>query len=302
MSTFEPNFVMNKIRLSAIIVLVLLAVFSLDGLLVSCAPSHAPTADKTRQSLIDITNIYLDSLLANDPSKLPVSSNVRYTENGNEIKLGEGLWQTATGITYRQYFVDPSAGQVLFFGVVDEDGKLANLMVRLKATDNKIEEIETIVCRKGKSSVASPESLVTPKPIYDEIVPESERSSGNKMIAMANSYLDGLEQHSAENVPFYSSCNRTENGFQTTNNPINNFFGMDAASQLKFFTYISKVRDRRFFIMDEERGLVGGIFMFDCPETRSLLLAEVFKVINGQIWEIEALMVNTPYGQTSGWQ
>lgn len=251
---------------------------------------------------MDVTNLYLNSLVDNDPSKLPVSSNVKFTENGNEIKLGEGLWQTATGITYRQYFIDPSTGQVLFFGVVDEDGEIANLMVRLKTTGNKIEEIETIVCRKGQSSVASPESLVTPKPIYDEIVPESERSSREQMIAIANSYFDGLEQNSAENVPLHPSCNRTENGFQTTNNPVNKFLGMDAASQLKLFTYITKVRDRRFFIIDEERGLVGGIFIFDCPETRSILLAEVFKVINGQIREIEALMVNTPYGQTSGWQ
>jgi hypothetical protein len=293
---------MNKMRFSTIITLVLLAAFSFDALLVSCAPSPSPTIDKTKQSLINVTNLYLDSLVTNDPSKLPVSSNIRFTENGNEIKLGESLWQTATGITYRQYFVDPTAGQVLFYGVVDEDGKLANLMVRLKVTDAKIEEIETIVCRKGQSSVASPESLVTPKPIYDEIVPESEHSSRDTMIAIANSYLDGLEQHSAVNVPLYASCNRTENGFQTTNNPVNNFFGMDAASQLKLFTYITKVRDRRFLIIDEERGLVGGIFMFDCPETRSILLAEVFKVINGQIWEIEALMVNTPFGQTSGWQ
>ncbi|UCH52152.1 MAG: DUF1385 domain-containing protein [Chloroflexota bacterium] len=261
-----------------------------------------PIADKTRQSLVDITNLYLDLLVDNDLAKLPVSSNIRFTENGNEIKLGKGLWQTATDITYRQYFVDPSTGQVLFFGVVDEDGTLANLMVRLKVTDNKIEEIETIVCRKGQSSVASPESLVTPKPVYDEIVPESERSSRDKVIAIANSYFDGLEQNSAENVPFHPSCNRTENGFQTTNNPINKFLGMDAASQLKLFTYITKVRDRRFFIIDEKRGLVGGIFIFDCPETRSILLAEVFKVISGQIREIEALMVNTPYGQTSGWQ
>jgi hypothetical protein len=175
-------------------------------------------------------------------------------------------------------------------------------MIRLKITNNKIEEIETIVCRKGQSSVASPESLFTPNPIYDEIVPESERSSSDKLIAIANSYLDGLEQNSAENVPIDPSCIRTENGVQTTNNPINSLFGMDAASQLKMFTYIAKVRDRRFLIVDEERGLVGGIFIFDCPETRSILLAEVFKITNGQIRRIEALMVNTPYGQTSGWQ
>ncbi len=293
---------MNRVKRSAVISLVLLLAFSFDSLLISCSTSSAPSADNTRQSLTDITNQYLDSLVQNDPTKLPVSNNVRFTENGNEKKLGEGLWQTATDITYRQYFVDPDAHQVLFFGVVDEDGKLANLMVRLKVTDQKIDEIETIVCRKGQSSVASPESMVTPNPIYDEIVPESERTSGHEMIAIANSYLVGLEQHSSENVPIDPACNRIENGVQTTNNPVNKLFGMDTASQLKMFTYIDKVRDRRYLITDEEHGLVGGIFIFDCPETRSILLAEVFKVVNGKIRQIEALMVNTPYEQASAWQ
>ena len=193
---------MNKTRFSAIIALVLLVAFSFDALFVSCSTSPATTADTTRQSLIDITNLYLDALVDNDPAKLPVSSNVRFTENGNETKLGEGLWQTATGITYRQYFVDTTAGQMLLFGVVDEDGTLANLMVRLKVADNKIEEIETIVCRKGKSSVASPESLVTPRPIYDQIVPRSQRYPHDKMIAIANSYFDGIEQKSAKRARF----------------------------------------------------------------------------------------------------
>lgn len=293
---------MNKARFSIIVSIILLLALSFSSLLISCSTSSAPTADKARQSLIDMTNLYLDALVQHDPAKLPVSSNIRFTENGKEAKLGEGLWQTATNITYRQYFVDPSNGQVLFYGVVDESGKLANYMVRLKVSDNKIQEIETILCRKGQSSVASPESLITPNPVYDEIVPESERSSRDKLIAIANIYFDGLEKHSPENVPIDPACIRIENGVQTTNNPINSLFGMDAASQLKMFTYINKVRDRRFLIVDEERGLVGGIFIFDCPRTRSILLAEIFKVTNGQIRRIEASMVNTPYEQASAWQ
>jgi hypothetical protein len=122
----EATSIMYKIRFSVIISLIILLAFSFNSLLISCSKSSTPTADKARQSLIDITNLYLTSLVQNDPAKLPVSSNVRFTENGNEIKLGEGLWQTATDITYHQYFVDPSTGQVLFYGVVDEDGKLTN--------------------------------------------------------------------------------------------------------------------------------------------------------------------------------
>ncbi len=87
------------------------------------------------------------------------------------------------------------------------------------------------------------------------------------------------------------------------------------------FTYIPRVRDRRYPIVDEERGLVFSIIMFDMPgeatsavvngrtmelsesqrTKRSLLLMEVFKVVGGRIRDIEAFMFNTPLGAPSGW-
>ena len=273
-----------------------------------------------RQFLIDISDRYLDSLVKNNPAGLPIAKNVRFTENGHEIKLGEGLWKTATGITYRQYFVDPAGDQVGFFGVAAENGVLAHLMLRLKVLDNKISEVETIVSRRGQSSVSSPKSLVTPNPIFEEILAESERSPRTRMIAIANSYFDGIEQSSAKNVPFHPDCKRTENGVKPTSNPPR--FAMDVAAGLKYFTYITKVRNRRFLIVDEERGFVWGIVVFDVPgnirkidvpgapvelnrpqvlNARSVLIAEVFKIVNGLIREIEALMVNVPLGSPSGW-
>ena len=34
---------------------------------------------------------------------------------------------------------------------------------------------------------------------------------------------------------------------------------------------------------------------------RSMFLAEIFKIVDGQILSIEALMVNAPFGAVSGW-
>jgi hypothetical protein len=34
----------------------------------------------------------LDALAAHDPSKLPLAKSARYTENGRELKLGDGMW------------------------------------------------------------------------------------------------------------------------------------------------------------------------------------------------------------------
>ena len=100
------------------------------------------------EDLIAVMNRYLGQLVKNNPAGLPVAKDVKITENGYPIRLGNGLFQTAEKITYKQYMTDPSAGQVMVFGVAKESVLLANFMVRLKVVKDKITEIETIVARK----------------------------------------------------------------------------------------------------------------------------------------------------------
>ncbi len=69
----------------------------------------------SKEELIGIANLYLDALTANDPSRLPVTDDVRFTENTRAMKLGEGLWKTASAIKYRHTVADPLQGQVGVF-------------------------------------------------------------------------------------------------------------------------------------------------------------------------------------------
>lgn len=269
--------------------------------------------DPERNYLIRMINLYLDSMIKNDFHALQVSPNIKFTENGKELALGQGVWNTISSINYRQYFVDPLEGQVAVFCVIDEGEVPATLMIRLKIIDHLISEVETILTHYGEASVFYPKGLKIPKPILDELLEKSERSSRNEMISIANRYFDGIEQNDGTNVPFHPECNRFENGFQTTNNPRTEFTKYDCYNQMSKFTYITKVRDRRFLIIDEERGLVWGIFLLDCPgnvgseslgalkNPRTVFVAECFKIISGQIRQIEVLMVNTPFGSKSGW-
>jgi hypothetical protein len=98
--------------------------------------------------------------------------------------------------------------------------------------------------------------------------------------------------------------------------------GYLAEFEKRIFSYITRVRDQRFVIVDEAKGLVCGTFLMDVPGRRedfasfpipfeklpvhmytphTIMLAELFKIVSGQIREIEALMVNVPLGATSGW-
>ena len=62
-----------------------------------------------RTCLEGVVEKYLAALVAHDPSRLPLAVNVRFTENGQELHLGDGLWGTTSGLgKYQLYVADPA--------------------------------------------------------------------------------------------------------------------------------------------------------------------------------------------------
>lgn len=278
-----------------------------------------------KEELIGFADQYLDALAVKDPSLLTVTDDVRFTENARPMKLGEGLWKTALAIKYRHTVADPLQGQVGVFCTLQEGGDhLTLLALRLKVMNRRIAEVETMVSRYAGQDVAfKPKALVVPNPMLTEEVPISERVSRDRMIAIADLYLEGLEKNSSESIPLHPDCNRLENGLQTTNNPDLGFLlSLPCATQIPMFTYMTQIRDRRYPVVDEELGLVWCMVIFDVPGTvktaqlpgygivelpartqypRSMLVAELFKIRNGLIRYIEALLTSVPLGTESGW-
>ncbi len=85
--------------------------------------------DKTenRNELVGYADLYLKALTAHDPSRLPVTEDVRFTENTRLMKIGEGLWKTASAIKYRHVVADPRQGQVGVFCTLQEGGEYLTL-------------------------------------------------------------------------------------------------------------------------------------------------------------------------------
>jgi aldehyde dehydrogenase (NAD+) len=70
-------------------------------------------------------NQYLDAVVAKDPKRLPLSADVKYTEQEQVMAVGDGFWKTVTGRgNYNHFFSDPVAGQEnhLPFGGVNQSG------------------------------------------------------------------------------------------------------------------------------------------------------------------------------------
>src|SRR5438874_8647934 len=85
---------------------------------------------------------YVDALVAHDPGRLPLAPNAKYTENGVQLKLEDGMWGPAIRLLdYKFYFADPQAGQLGMFLTLEEDSHPAILGLRLKIADRKISEM-----------------------------------------------------------------------------------------------------------------------------------------------------------------
>jgi hypothetical protein len=285
----------------------------------------------TRASLEGLMNQYLEAMVAHDPDRLPLSNKLKYTENTIALPVGEGLWDTASDLpTYRLYVCDPRGGQAGLFALMKENGFPILISSRLKIEDGLITEIENIVARQGERAIPV-ENLKKVKPLYLEALKPSERVSREEMVRVSDLYFEGLVRYDGDIVPFWDECNRVENGMQTTNNP--NLFPrdpkrppmpLDCRGQInsKAFAYITSIKPRRWTVVDEERGITFGTFMFHHRGTVksvevpgigtvemlpiahrpfTVVVSELFKVTSGKIREIEAIMTSLPYGAKSGW-
>jgi hypothetical protein len=298
-------------------------------------PSESAAADCDRKCLNGLVDAYRAALIEHDASHLPLAPNVRYTENAQDLKIGDGLWGTLTGWgSYRLYIDDPEDGSVAYVGVTDEAGMGGLLVTRLRVVNRKITEIETLITRKETAvSFTRPDGFTDPKVAprlagFFEDVPESERESQKDLIAQTDLYFDGIEKSSGSIVPFAPDVIRVENGTQTCPSTFGALshngqpMGCAAGLDSHLFEYIYPIHPRVYNVVDRQRGIVMGSFMFntsgkvktvDVPgvgkvdESPAALrpfseeVDEIFKIKNGKIDSIIAVMTGLPYGDTSGW-
>ena len=281
--------------------------------------SSPATGKADRAYLEGLVESYIRAMVERDPGIAPLSDKVKYTENTIQLEIGDGLWATASALpTYRLYACDPETGQPII------------LSCRVKAEKGLITEIESIVVRSGERPIPT-ENLIKPKQVYLEALEPSERVSREEMVRITNLYFDALEQDDGDIVPWDERCNRVENGTQTTNNPnINtgnpkfNPLALGCREQIssKSFVHITEIRPRYCSVIDEERGLTFGTYVFhhkgnitsvdipgigkveltpDAIRPFTVVVHEIFKIQSGKIREIEAMMTVIPYRAGSGW-
>ncbi|MCP5144867.1 MAG: hypothetical protein H6978_08595 [Gammaproteobacteria bacterium] len=195
----------------------------LATILASAISVPALAQDCDRSCLAGKLDSYLNAVVANDASKAPLSYGFRQTENSIVTPNDEGLWSTVTGLgkLQRRYY-DPEGHTAGFFGLLDESGEPAIVALRLRVENQQITEAEWHIGRKNDVGITGEPGKVVfdvdnllANPPNEGFVPLDRRHSREDLIAIANSYFDGIMAKNSKVVKGHPGCSRRENGFPT---------------------------------------------------------------------------------------
>ena len=167
----------------------------------------------------------MTAVTTHKPTAAPLFAGFRQTENAVVVPLGEGMWKsvTALGKVQRKY-LDAVSGQAAYYGIVEEGSSSAVVTVRVRVEDRKITEAEWYIARVGDPGLNGPAQPGQPPPNLfnpdglaaapppDRVLPKAARASRELLLAITNSYFDGITSHNGSIVMADPRCDRMENG------------------------------------------------------------------------------------------
>jgi hypothetical protein len=273
------------------------------------ANAFATASDCDRTCLRNALDQYLNAVVKHDPAAAPLLIGFRQTENAVVVRPGTGTWGSVTGLgKVQRRYVDPVSGQAGYFGTVEESGEAAIVTVRVKVENRKISEAEWFLVHKGDPGLNGPlapgqpagnffdpDNLTVTAP-PDKPLPREARLSRESLIAITNSYFDGITTHDGSIIMAHPGCVRVENGATVTGRPAR---GGGPASPVSDCTSnlatinIQNVAGRRYPVADEEAGVVLAIAVFirkPGTTTRRNAFSEWFAIDNNKIRTIHSAM------------
>ncbi len=164
-----------------------------------------------RHQLTSFVDRFLVALLSRDLRPEGIADSVKYTENGQQLNIGDGLWGTASGIgEYKVVLADPETGSVGFFGCIKEYDINSLLAARLNVRNGVITEIEALVIREefinarlGTLTLSGPrlEGMYKPESctdlpgIFGETLPPGERIDAKTMMSIVQEKRGNVREH-----------------------------------------------------------------------------------------------------------
>ena len=224
----------------------------------------------------------LAAMIAHDPAQAPLDANVRYTENGQPLAIGDGLWRTLTARGEHGLYLVGEEDVGVFTPTVETDIP-GQLTLRVRQRQGRITEIEALVVRQeipmlgkliGTSTLMAPPQLAdfdatrfaeTSVALAAEIA-GAERAPAADLSRLARAYVQALYDK-AEPVALADECTARINGIDVVNNTA--IKPMDALTQFHpfalscqqqidggFYRQVGRLRESRVLLADAARGIV----------------------------------------------
>ena len=267
--------------------------------------ASAQAADCDRACLKSMITKYVDAMIAHDPSRLPLASNVRFTEDSKDLKLGDGFWKTVTRKGgFRQDYIDLKKQIAASHVMVYEGDTTVLYTVLLRVADQKIAGVESLVDRVTPESRFKPDMLNKPLVGMSDPVPAGKQMPRAEMIRTALFYPEGLRIGSfvTAKTPFAKEAYRVENGTFVVGAGCPRANCSDILGQ-KIMVHADVKAS--VAAVDEEEGIV--LLWMNFGDTNSygpgnaLITFEAFKVWGGEIHAVNAFFRIQPKETLRGW-
>lgn len=294
------------------------------GAAVIATPASAGSCDE--KCLLGIADDFTAAIAKQDYRSLPWADPTFYTENNVSLMIGDAWWGSVGETPGIKAFAlaDAETGNVVWFGTIWDHDEPSYGAIRIQAPDGKIEELEVIAGRTPwPMPFGNPREFSISDPMKKPL-PASARRSRERLIDLADNYL-ATKQHNNGSLlaEFADDCAMLENGVQITSAELDIEPAKgDCASVFAggLFEPVETIRDRRFPVVDTERGLVLAISVQDLPADRpefrtvtgaaaklkrpypmSRLVAELVKVEGDKVVRTEGVATFIPYYMPTPW-
>jgi len=243
----------------------------------------------TRDFLKATIDAYFKALAAHSSSTLPLADNVKFTENGKVLKVGQdGLWKTAGALKYVHSALDADGCNAASEAVVPDGTTDIPFALRLKIQNQKITEIETIVVRTGDYSVASNTAAIIASAAsikWEDSVPANQRNTSAEITAWMDKYFKIFPNGVCNTA---STCKRLENGGGsfTCSAGATCTAGSPSAGKPAIPSHI--------IFADVETGIGVGFDLF----TGNYVDMHMFKMYGGQVYAVHAILASA---NGTGW-
>jgi hypothetical protein len=269
-----------------------------------------------RACLTKVVDAYVAGLIANDPARVPFAPGAKLTLNDDVVPAGKLFWDAAASVQARIDIANPRWGDTGTQAVINNaDGSQVIYAFRLKVKNSRITEAEAILVRNAaEGGLMDLKTIQKPNPNFNIKIRPAEQDSYYDLVAAAEGYWRAFNTNGTPEyhpAAFWPNVVRLENGYKTTDVSFAGNPAQSAAEQFdKGFHAGRNIWDLRYPVVDEEYGVVMSIARFGLKEgfkpnrpaqAATRLVAEFFAVRKGQIWDIQAVMVNRDEKLPSAW-